>query len=112
MQDLEQRTSRHLEIMHKRVAGSGELRDHGAMSSGDRMSLETCEAPCVSPQLFIADSQEGGKSGDEAQLRLHEQSGEALGTSALNNDLPHVCRVLGTADPTAKLIPVLKEHLA
>lgn len=49
MQDLEQRMSRHLEIMRKRVAGSGELRDHGTMSSGDRMSLETCEAPCVGP---------------------------------------------------------------
>ena len=47
-----------------------------------------------------------------AQLWLHEQSGEALCTSALNNDLPHVCCVLGTADPTAKLLPVLKEHLA
>ena len=49
MQDLEQGTSRHLEITYKRVAGSGELRDHGTMSSGDRMSLETCEAPCVGP---------------------------------------------------------------
>ena len=64
MQDLEQGTSRHLEITCKRVVGSGELRDHRKMSAGDRMSLETCEAPCVAPQLLIADSQERGKSGD------------------------------------------------
>ena len=50
MQDLEQGTSRHLEITCKRVVGSGELRDHRKMSAGDRMSLETCEAPCVAPQ--------------------------------------------------------------
>ena len=47
-----------------------------------------------------------------AQLQLHEESREALCTSALNNDLSHVCCVLGTADPTEKLVPVLKEHLA
>ena len=64
MQDLEQGTSRHLEITCKRVVGSGELRDHRTMSTGDRVSLETREAPCVAPQLIIADSQEGGRSGD------------------------------------------------
>lgn len=64
MQDLEQGTSRHLEITCKRVVGSGELRDHRTTSTGDRVSLEACEAPCVAPQLIIADSQEGGGSGD------------------------------------------------
>lgn len=64
MQDLEQGTSRHLEITYKRVVGSEELRDHRTTSTGDRMFLETCEAPCVAPQHFIADSQEQGKSGD------------------------------------------------
>lgn len=112
MQDLEQGTSRHLEITYKRVAGSEELRDHR------QRALETeCPWKHVRHHVWLhstssqtARSRESLEMG--AQLWLYEQSGKTLCTSALNSDLPHVSCVLGTADPTAKLVPVLKEHLA